>query len=342
MPIVQADTAEQMNAEFSFDEASFLAKIPYKLTPTNLKGVYAHVGPPDDFDPNTATQRELIQHGILFRKPTANDPEHVRQAWDRFFSRKWLATDRIVPEFEVHVGRFHHLKQPPKKQTETSYLGNAWAGAGGKTGNWTSIVGSWTVPTVSQPSEPLGKQHGWNSSSWLGLDGFFVSDDVLQAGVGQIYYPQTGATYFAWYEWFAPAEAGSPPYIFEVGISNMPVKPGDLMSCAVQYVGTAAGSVSLANGTTGVHFSITLAPPPGAAFNGSSYEWIMEAPDGGEPNVSLPAFTPVVFTSAAACGPDNAYANPATGDTMNIEGASGQVLTSVTVGTGTVTIDFVG
>jgi hypothetical protein len=81
MPLVHNDTAEQMNAEYQFDEASFLAKIPYKLTPTDLKGVYAHVGPPDDFDPNTATQRGLIQHGILVRKPTANDPEQVLQAW---------------------------------------------------------------------------------------------------------------------------------------------------------------------------------------------------------------------------------------------------------------------
>jgi hypothetical protein len=31
---------------------------------------------------------------------------------------------------------------------------------------------------------------------------------------------------------------------------------------------------------------VTLqAPPPGAAFNGDTVEWIMEDPDGGEPNV---------------------------------------------------------
>jgi hypothetical protein len=74
MLIVQADAAEQMNAEFQFDEASFLAKIPYKLTPTRLKGVYLNPTPPDNFDPRSASQMDLIKNGILIRKPTAQDP----------------------------------------------------------------------------------------------------------------------------------------------------------------------------------------------------------------------------------------------------------------------------
>jgi hypothetical protein len=57
-----------------------------------------------------------------------------------------------------------------------------------------------------------------------------------------------------------------------------------------------------ANDTTGEHFSITLAAPPGATFDGNTAEWIMEAPDGGEPVSSLPAFTPVTFTDAICCG----------------------------------------
>jgi hypothetical protein len=111
----------------------------------------------------------------------------------------------------------------------------------------------------------------------------------------------------------------------------------------VQYVNNnTAGAIYFANDATGQHFSITLAPPPGASFNGGSCEWIVEAPDGGEPISSLPKFSPVTFTSALACGPNNAVANPQTGDILNITNTSGKVLTATTVGPDTATIKFVG
>ena len=151
------------------------------------------------------------------------------------------------------------------------------------------------------------------------------------------------ASYIAWFEWYAPQESTSPPYIWQTNIPNFPVKPGQQVYCSVQYSGKTAGVISFANETTGEHFSITLAPPPGATFNGSSYEWIMEAPDGGEPISALPKFTPVTFTSALACSVGfTAVGNPAVADTMNIETTSGKVLTSVSVGTDTTTIKFIG
>jgi hypothetical protein len=235
----------------------------------------------------------------------------------------------------------------PAKQADSTYTGKVWAGAGTKTGKWTSIIGNWTIPTVSEPSEAQGSEGGWNSSSWLGLDGFFYSNDVLQAGIQQrvLLIPPFNIpvpVYVAWYEWFAPAVSGSPNYIYQTNIANFPVKPGDQVYCSVQYNGTTSGSISFANETTGQHFSITLAPPPGANFNGQSCEWIMEAPDGGEPTSALPKFTPVTFTSALACGPNSATANPQSGDIMNIETASGKILTATTVGSDTTTISFVG
>jgi hypothetical protein len=69
----------------AFDEEAFLQKLPYPVTPTNLKGAYAGVAPPDDFDPNTASPSELIKNGILWRRPTAADPPALREAWHRVF-----------------------------------------------------------------------------------------------------------------------------------------------------------------------------------------------------------------------------------------------------------------
>jgi hypothetical protein len=129
-----------------------------------------------------------------------------------------------------------------------------------------------------------------------------------------------------------------------VNISNFPVKPGETIFCGIMYLNHAAGYIVFANETTGQHFSKTLAPPQGANFIGNTAEWIMEAPDGGEPISSLPFFTPpVVFTNAICCGPDQTYGNPASasGNIFNIVGF-GTTLTSVTTGQDTVTIDHVG
>jgi len=333
---------------FLLDEEGFKTKHPYKLIATNLKGAYTTPAPPDTFDPKTASQTDLMKNGLMWRKPAPGDPPAVYAAWDRFFSRKWLAKDRIVPESHPQIGVTHNYRGPaPKRQADSTFIGNVWAGAGTKTGKWTSIVGNWTVPSVSAPTEAQGTEGGWNSSSWLGLDGFFFSNDVLQAGVQQrvISIPPFNLRipiYVAWYEWFAPPQPNSPGYIFQTNIANFPVKPGDVIFCSVQYNGTTSGSISFANDTTGQHFSITLAPPPGANFNGQSAEWIMEAPDGGEPTSSLPKFSPVTFTSALACGPNNATTNPAAGDLLNIESAGGKILTSTTAGTDTATISFIG
>lgn len=87
------------------------------------------------------------------------------------------------------------------------------------------------------------------------------------------------------------------PYIDQTNIPNFPVTAGQTVSCSVQYINNkTAGLLYMLNVITNQHFSITLEPPTGAAFNGSSMEWIREAPGGGEPISSLPKFTPVNFT----------------------------------------------
>ena len=134
----------------------------------------------------------------------------------------------------------------------------------------------------------------------------------------------------------------TPSYIFQTNIVNFTVKPGDTINCGVLYFGDIAGYVEMANQATGQHFSITLAPPPGATFDGDSIEWIMEAPDGGPPISSLPSFTPVNFTSAVGCGPNNAVGNPQSALPVNVVNTSNTFLTSVTLGSNSVTINFKG
>jgi hypothetical protein len=347
MATVARQTAVSMNEDFQHDEAQFRAKIPYALTSTGLKGVYLNPTPPDDFDPRNAGQMDLIKNGIMIRKPTAQDSPARQQAWNDYFAKKLLAKDRIVPQFEVHVGKHHKLKSPAVRSTDgTSWLSNAWAGAVTETGSWTTCIGTWTIPSVSKPSEAQGNEGGWNSSSWVGIDGWndpsISSNDVVQAGIEQRVNASGVPSYEAWYEWYAPPVSNSPPYVWEVGIPNMPVSPGQSVSCTVQYTVNVSATITFVNNTTGVHFSITLAPPPGANFKGNTCEWIMEAPDDGEPTSALPKFTPVVFTSAIGCGPNGTSTNPAIGSITNIRNAQNVTLTQTTVGSDTATISFTG
>lgn len=350
-----------------FAEAEFLRRSLYPLERTELPGAYTTPPPSsDDFDPHNALPSELVRHGLIMPRPDAATQPRLRAAWDKVFSRKWLARDRVTGPVMPQPGITHHLRRAPAQQEDGSYLGAGWSGAGIKSANgtWTGIVGFWDIPTVSKPSEPQGTEGGWNSSSWLGLDGFFYSNDVLQAGVQQRVNAQGQATYVAWFEWFVPPPASVPPgtpvdgngyplswvgsggqyqYIYQSNISGFSVSPGQQVYCSAQYnSGKTAGVIYFANETTGQTFQRTLAPPPGASFAGQSVEWIMEAPDGGEPKAALPKFTPVTFTSALACGANNLLGDPSTADTMNIETSGGKVLTSVTTGKDTTTISFIG
>jgi hypothetical protein len=351
-----SSTPTAASSEWAFDEEAFLQKIPYRVTPTNLKGVYSVVAPPDDFDPNTASASELLKNGILWRRPTATDPPALREAWQKVFSRKWLAKDRVVPVFEPQVGRRHLLgKKAPRKISATNYLVGTWSGAATFSGGpYTGVVGFWKVPSVTRAPQPASAPgtydaaHGiaYDSSSWVGLDGFdvsgVISNDVLQAGVEQYVDTNGNPHYVAWYEWFGNNGFPPPAYVDTTPIPTVPVSPGDEIYVSVQYVGKTAGSIYLANSTTGKHFAITLAPPPGATFSGNTVEWIMEDPDGGEDDgTSLAKFTPVTFTSAIACTAAGGTNNPQNCDTCNIETTSGTILTSVSVGSDTVTIDFV-
>lgn len=84
---------------------------------------------------------------------------------------------------------------------------------------------------------------------------------------------------------------------------------------------------------------LTLIPPSNATASGNTVVWIMEAPDGGIPTSSLPAFDPVTFSSMlvydAQGGTGNAI-GPGS-NTFNIRN-NGKVLTSVTL-TGTSAFD---
>jgi hypothetical protein len=345
---------------FTFDEDKLRKAMPFELRKTSVHGAFTVPPPPADFDPQTASPRERIRAGYLWKRPDAASPPVARAAWDRVMSRKWKT---IVPEFGP-AGRSHHLRRAPRQVSNGGYLNTSWAGGtinSSRSTPWYGVIAVWTIPQISQPPEASvfdeGFQ-GWEMSSWIGIDGYLPnnSNDLLQIGVTQQLLTNGQWGCFPWYEWWLkpPVPSGAPAYAKKsIQITGFTVNPGDTVWASVQYVQSSTGKPTsgylyMGNETTGTSSGgIVLTPPHSADFNGSSVEWIVEAPDGGEGTSSLPKFTPVVFNAPVACGVDGIFGPWTAADTgflLDIESAAvgGKPLTSSSFVSGSVTIDFIG
>src|SRR5262245_47297544 len=305
-----------------------------KLAETNLPGVTAIQWSKGTLDV-PISHSEAVARQIL--GPLDHLDKRVAALRQRLLSREWPDGARIIPRLAPQIGVTHPLP-PPQKIADTNFTSNNWSGST-ISGTWAHAVGIWRVPTVSIPSTPAGSDGGWDSSSWVGIDGTYGSNDVLQAGVQQSVGSDGSTTYVAWYEWFAPKVNGSPDYIYQTNIENMPIEPGDEVFVGVHYQ-NGQGFVMFGNVDRGHYFSIQLAPPPGATFSGNSVEWIVEAPKSGEPGTSLPRFSLVNFSAAFGSDANStATADPANGDTTNVV-AFGRPLTSVTLATDSLTVNY--
>jgi hypothetical protein len=301
----------------------FEKRFPFKLVPTNLPGAYAVPPPPAGFDLAKATSAQLRKHGFPFARPTARAHPAAIAAWKRATSRKWRVEDWIIPELQTAPGKTHHLRCRPNDNGVSPF----WSGAvvTGPNGNFNGVLAFWNVPTISQPTEAQGSEGGWDSSSWAGIDGW-TSNDLLQAGVQQ-YLSGPGAKpqYIAWYQWWiapptnppaGPLDANGYPeawvnsrngtfqYIYQTNYKNFDVTAGDAVMTAIVYRENAAGTVQFSNITTGQTSILNLKLPPTVQFAANNAEWIMELPNGGWPNTSLPKFTPIQFGEAFATIPN--------------------------------------
>jgi hypothetical protein len=189
---------------------TFTKSLPYEVIPTNIPGAYTSAAVPEDVDLATATTTTLLKHGIPFRKPVEGDRPALHDAWNLAYGPPAKQMKTIVPVLQPRMGRTHNLRHSVNG-SDTNFTSAQWAGSVIK-GSWKSATGRWTVPTVSQPPEAQGNEGGWNSVSWVGMDGFSGtgytgSTDVLQAGVQQLFSAQGKASYIAWFEWYVPAVA---------------------------------------------------------------------------------------------------------------------------------------
>ncbi len=173
--------------------------------------------------------------------------------------------------------------------TDGPALSSNWSGQVATGGTYTSVHGSWVVPTVSATIDDE------YSATWIGIDGT-SSPTLIQTGTAQ----ESGSAstdYYPWYE-LLPNE--------ETPIDQV-VEPGDSMTSSITETSTAnqTWSIVLTDTTEGWTFqkSVHYDTP------GASAEWIEEAPTVNGEQTTLPDYGSVAFTGMSVAGPNTAGAD---------------------------------
>jgi hypothetical protein len=175
--------------------------------------------------------------------------------------------------------------QPPGHNGQSGGgVTNTWAASNwsgyAETGTFTGVTGTWTVPSVAASSSAT------YSSAWIGVDGFNNSS-LIQTGTEEDFYNGV-AHYNAWWEILPAAETALP--------TNYVVAGGDRMKASIYETSALSGGGSGGGrhgrgGTTSQHIWVitigdttrgwTYTTNQAYSGNGTSAEWVMEAPQVG-------------------------------------------------------------
>lgn len=176
---------------------------------------------------------------------------------------------------------------PVMQQLNPFWSGYVLTGATSTDVSFTSVAGTWTVPTVLCGP----KAAGTSSAVWVGLGGY-ATQVLEQVGVNANCDAKGKAVYFAWYE-LVPDIARN---------INAKVFPGDEIVSSVRIHHLALVDLRVENRTRHWSFvrKITWAADMGSA------EWITEAPNNCLRNLcrvsALANFGRVTFKNIAATG----------------------------------------
>ena len=166
---------------------------------------------------------------------------------------------------------------PPTTSTDQS---TNWSGYAATGGTFTSVSGTWTVPSV----DPGGVNSLAADATWIGIGGVNTTD-LIQAGTqatvqgGQI-------EYSAWWETLPQASV----------TVQLDVKAGDNINVTIDQQADGTWQIVMRNLTSGQSFQKNLAYDSSL----SSAEWIEEAPSTGRGIVPLDQFGTVSITQGAA------------------------------------------
>nr|GAT57501.1 acid proteinase A [Mycena chlorophos] len=170
------------------------------------------------------------------------------------------------------------------RKAATTVTSSNWCGAAVTGSDYTSVVGTWTVATLSRRS-------GQSSSSdpalaqWVGIDGY--SNDALIQGGTLSQLEGSSQENYAWTEML-------PASLKQISLT---VKTGDSITTNVTATGTDSGTVTIINNTRGT--SVVGKVSGGTKLSQTAAEWILEDFESGSSLVEFAGFPTQTFTGTA-------------------------------------------
>src|ERR1700694_1418112 len=188
----------------------------------------------------------------------------------------WVSIPIALAETNVGAAAISHgVFHPSAAQGGQALLQSSnWSGVGDTGGTYTSVKGTWKVPTGAAAP---GNRY---ASDWVGIGGFSTRD-LIQAGTSSQMVNGV-AQYNAWTEVLPNPE---------VPIPGFAVHPGDAMTVAVTQGAGNKWTIIVNDATTGKTFTKHLS----YASCLCSAEWIHEAPTVNGTQAILASTTNAVF-----------------------------------------------
>jgi hypothetical protein len=175
---------------------------------------------------------------------------------------------------------------PTAAGTSTALSSN-WAGYVELDGPFTSVTGTFSVPSLSSGSSGTDRM-----AEWVGIDGGNGDGSLIQAGLNETPIPNDPGkfTIQPWWE-ILPAT--------ETFITTVQIQPGDDVTVSIRQFGGTSWGITLTDDTNGESFTTDQ------TFTGTATtaEWIVEALTVNGQIVPLAPFSPVVdFSSLGFTG----------------------------------------
>ena len=228
--------------------------------------------PPDGFNPLTATDDVLKEHGL----PERPSDEENLEFWKSLYANNPTYIEPVIEEVtDWHTSRLNDgLKQSEGNNHDRAMMNGTkphWSGVV-ITGNMYGAHGVITIPTVSVDYDILKPAR---CAGWVGIGGSNSTDSLAQLGFVGIVDDTVATPYQVWYETIG-TNVGYSPHT----ITNFSISPGDELYVAVWFDYSTINACWCIhyyyhNQTQNTYTNVTVNVTTYTNLTSSS-EWIME------------------------------------------------------------------